>query len=260
MEPLKPDDPQELGTYRLPPAGAAVGQRPGDPVRDPDRPGTECWQAAGEELPPPPPQAQTRWNSFMWALLIPGLLTLAGVTAQYPYGMFVGVVLGLGTVTAAAVVLGGRWHRPGAAVVACVCGFALTFFAGPGGYELYMKQLGEPVPAMVATIEEKDGLLQCRVVEIESRTVHDVSQQQNCFSHIRMLQRVTLRKDPLGLLEPRLPDGPDQAGTTRLTLMIAAGLFAATGAAVLYAGLRRRAAVVPRRGPGGARPGREPVA
>ncbi|MFF3685803.1 hypothetical protein [Streptomyces sp. NPDC002187] len=214
---------------------------------------TQNEPAAGQELPPPPTRAQIRRNSLMWALLVPGLLTLASLAAQYPFGTAVGVVLGLGTLAVTPVLLGGRWHRAGAATLACVCGFALMFFAGPGLYELYMKRLGEPVPAMVSAIEEKEEVLHCRVVEIESRTVHDVSQQQNCFGHIRMLQRVTLHVDPLGLLEPRLPDGPDQEGTTRLTLLIGAGLFGATSGAVLCAGLRRRSsATAGQAGAGGA--------
>ncbi|MCX4818605.1 hypothetical protein OG883_01515 [Streptomyces sp. NBC_01142] len=202
----------------------------------------ESTPAAVEQTAPPPP-ARTGWNSLKWAVLVPVLLTLAGAVAQFPYGIVVAVVLGLGTVAVAAVLLGGIWHRAGAAVLASVCGFALMLFVGPGLYELYMKTLGEPVPAMVARIEEKEDLLECRVVEIEgNHTVHEVSQQQNCFGHIRALQPIELRKDPLGLLDPRLPDGPDQEGTTRLTLTISAGLFLVTGGSVLYAGRRRRPA------------------
>jgi hypothetical protein len=66
-----------------------------------------------------------------------------------------------------------------------------------------------------------------------------VSEQQNCDDRFTPGQRVALRADPLGLLKPRMPD---QAGQTTVTttLMISAGLFVLTGAAIAYAGLRRR--------------------
>jgi hypothetical protein len=69
--------------------------------------------------------------------------------------------------------------------------------------------------------------------------VHEISEQENCHGQFKPLQHVTLRTDPLGLLDPRLPSSPGET-TVTTTLMISIGLFALTGAAMGYAGLRRR--------------------
>ncbi|GAA0368480.1 hypothetical protein GCM10010151_68000 [Actinoallomurus spadix] len=165
--------------------------------------------------------------------------------AQYPHGLIVvGVIVALAAWATAAVLTGGIWHRAGAAVLVSCSGLALTLFAGPGLYEAYMKAVGDPAPAVVTKVVDRDGRrgadLFCTVVE-PTGTVHVVSQQENCFDHIRPAQRVTIRKDPLGLLDPRLPDGPDQP-PLEVTVWIATGLFVLTGATVFYAGQRRRPA------------------
>ncbi|MEU5029057.1 hypothetical protein [Streptomyces milbemycinicus] len=189
-----------------------------------------------------PSRARRLVNSLVWAVSVPLMFTVAAWLAQFPsVGIYVGVVLALGTFAVAATVVGGIWHRAGAAVLVSCAGFALTLFAGPGLYELYMKTLGEQVPAVVTKVEDRDEKQYCTVEETAGdHAMHEISQQQNCFDHIKRLQRVTLRKDPMGILEPRLPDGPDQEGQTALTLAISGGLFVVTGASMFYAGQRRR--------------------
>jgi hypothetical protein len=184
-------------------------------------------------------------NSLKWALVVPVLFTFAGWVAQYPYGLIVvGVIIGLGTWAVAAFLAGSAWERPGAAIMVSICGFALMLFAGPGLYTIYMKILGEPAPAVVTKVEDRESRRRadwfCTVVETTGeRSVHHISQQENCFGQVKQLQRVMLRKDPLGLLDPRLPDRPGR-NDTRIPLLTSAGLFLATGASMLYAGLRRR--------------------
>ncbi|MGY0060352.1 hypothetical protein ACWY4P_28060 [Streptomyces sp. LZ34] len=194
----------------------------------------------------PPSRTRRLVNSLVWGVSVPLMFTMAAWLAQYPsVGIFAGVVLALGTFAVAATVAGGIWHRAGAAVLVSCAGFALTLFAGPGLYEVYMKTVGEKAPAVVTKVEdrgEKRGAdMYCTVQETAGdHAVHEISEQQNCFDHIKRLQRVTLRKDPMGILEPRLPDGPDQEGQTALTLAISGGLFVVTGASMFYAGQRRR--------------------
>ncbi|MEU0805402.1 hypothetical protein [Streptomyces sp. NPDC005970] len=190
----------------------------------------------------PPSTARRLVTSLVWAVSVPLMFTVAAWLAQYPsVGIYAGVVLALGTFAVAATVAGGIWHRAGAAALVSCAGFALTLFAGPGLYELYMKTFGEKVPAVVIKVEDRDEQQHCTVKETGGkRAVHEISQQQNCFDHIKRLQRVVLREDPMGVLEPRLPDGPDQSGQTALTLGISGGLFVVTGASMFYAGQRRR--------------------
>jgi hypothetical protein len=190
----------------------------------------------------PPSQRRRLVNSLVWGVSVPLMFTVAAWLAQFPSaGIYVGVVLALGTFAVAATVAGGIWHRAGAAVLVSCAGFALTLFAGPGLYELYMKTMGEKVPAVVVKVEDRDEKQYCTVKETAGdHAVHEISQQQNCFDHIKRLQRVTLSKDPMGILEPRLPDGSDQEGQTALTLAISGGLFVVTGASMFYAGQRRR--------------------
>ncbi|MBO2459984.1 hypothetical protein [Actinomadura violacea] len=195
---------------------------------------------------PAGPPSRPFWRPLGWALLIPLLFTLGGWLAQYPHGLIVaGVAVALAALAVAATLAGGIWHRPGAAVLLSCAGIALTFFAGPGLYELYMTKAGKPVQAVVTKVEDRQARrgadMFCTVVETGGgRTVHHVSEQQNCSGDFEPLQTVTLRTDPAGLLKPRLPDGPGGKGDTALALEIAAGLFLVTGAAMFYAGRRRR--------------------
>jgi hypothetical protein len=118
----------------------------------------------------------------MWAVLIPTVGTAAGLLAQYPYGMlWVGSVIVLGTAGAAAIVAGAVWNRAGAATLASIAVLALPFFAGPALYELYVKQVGERVDALVADTGERPNakgteLGVCRVVDT-SGEVQDLSEQ-----------------------------------------------------------------------------------
>ncbi|MFD8385173.1 hypothetical protein ACFV2X_42770 [Streptomyces sp. NPDC059679] len=189
-----------------------------------------------------PSRARRLVNSLLWAVSVPLMFTVAAWLAQVPsVGIYVGVVVALGTFGAAASVVGGIWHRAGAAVLVSCAGFALTLFAGQGLYELYMKTVGEKMPAVVTEVEYRDERQYCTVEETAGdHAVHEISQQQNCFDHIKRHQRVTLRKDPMGVLAPRLPDGPDQEGQTAVTLAVSGGLFVVTGASMFYAGQRRR--------------------
>ncbi|QKV96566.1 hypothetical protein HUT19_36760 [Streptomyces sp. NA02950] len=169
--------------------------------------------------------------------------TLAGCFAQYPYGMWLGIPLVFFAAGAAAVVAGGLWHRAGAATSACVAAFVLAFFAGPALYELYAKEAGDAVDAVVTrtghrkSIRNKD-LEACTVVDT-SGAVHHISQQQNCFGQFKAGQRVVLYKDPAGLLDP-FADTPGNRAPDTTGLAVSAGLFALTGVSVFLAGQRRR--------------------
>ncbi|WP_460355096.1 hypothetical protein [Actinoallomurus acanthiterrae] len=177
-------------------------------------------------------------SSLMWACAVPVLFVLGAWLAQYPHGLIVvGVIVALATWAVAAILAGGVWHRAGAAVVVSCSGLALTLFAGPGLYELYMKALGTPAHATVTKVEDRHNRrgtdMYCTVVEPTGER-HTVSEQENCDDHFTSPQRVTLRKDPLGLLDPRLPDGPGHPPLS-VTVQIAAGLFVLTGATMFYA-------------------------
>ena len=136
------------------------------------------------------PPARPFWKSLGWGLLVPVSFTAGGFLAQYPHGLVVaGVVVALAALAVAATLAGGVWHRPGAAVVLSCAGLALTFFAGPGLYELYMRTAGKPVHAVVAHVEKRDARrgadLSCTVVEAGGgRAVHHLTEQQNCSTHV----------------------------------------------------------------------------
>ncbi|MFI1104103.1 hypothetical protein [Streptomyces melanogenes] len=183
-------------------------------------------------------------NSAMWALLIPGGTALGAGIGQY--ATWLGVIVTLGFTALAACLIGGIWHRAGAATLASVSCFALMLFAGPAMYEVYMKTAGDPVPAVVTQVVDEHNRhgpdMFCTVTETGGdHTVHRVSQQQNCFGQAEVGDRVEIRKDPLGLLGPRLPDSPDQQNTTEITVATTLGLLLLTAATTFYAGLRRRA-------------------
>ncbi|MFD9560687.1 hypothetical protein [Streptomyces sp. NPDC059994] len=182
-------------------------------------------------------------NSAMWALLIPGGTALGAAIAQHT--VWVGVIVMLGFTAVAACLIGGFWHRARAATLASVSCFALMLFAGPAMYEVYMKTAGDPVPAVVTQVVDthnrRGPAMFCTVTETGGdHTVHKVSQQQNCFGQAKVGDRVEIRKDPLGLLKPRLPDSPDQEDTTEITVAITLGLLLLTIATVFHAGQRRR--------------------
>ncbi|MFD3551957.1 hypothetical protein ACFWWA_07625 [Streptomyces goshikiensis] len=194
---------------------------------------------------PAPPAAGSRnvFGSLAWAVLLPASMIIGAALGQWT--IWVGGTVMLAAIAVAACLLGGVWHRAGAATLAAACGFALTLFAGPAVYEVYMKTAGEPVAAVVTEVTDRHSRrgadMYCAVEETggDHRT-YEVSQQQNCFGQAQVGDRVEIHKDPLGLLEPRLPDSPEQRGTTRITVGISASLALLTGATVLYAGLRRR--------------------
>ncbi|MDJ0380377.1 hypothetical protein [Streptomyces sp. G-G2] len=177
-------------------------------------------------------------------MLIPLAATAAGFLAQYPYGMlWAGVVLALGAAAAAAIVAGGIWNRAGAATIASVAALALALFAGPTLYELYVKQFGERVDALVADTGKRVNakgteLAVCRLVDTSGR-VQDVSEQQNCHGQFTPQQHVVLFSDPLGGLDPWVEATADPA-LDGVGSGITGALFGLTGAALFSAGQRRR--------------------
>ncbi|TNY38261.1 hypothetical protein [Thermomonospora catenispora] len=205
-----------------------------------------------EKPTPEEPPAQRPRNVLAWALIVPTAALLGAALAQYPsvLASYGGILLALGAWAAAAAVTGGIWGRTWPTLLMSLSLLALLLFGGPAYAELYMKRLGEPAPAVVVDIRDRsreggrpvdgDGDLVCTVMELnDERTVHRVSQQENCWDQFTAGQRITIRKDPLGLLEPRLPDGPDQGGTLALTVAVAAGAYLLTAAAIVHAGRRR---------------------
>ncbi|MFJ2607083.1 hypothetical protein ACIO13_19220 [Streptomyces sp. NPDC087425] len=182
-------------------------------------------------------------NSLAWAVGLTLAMIISTGLAQWL--VWLGVVLVLATVAVAACLVGSAWNRAGAAALASFSGFALTLFAGPALYEVYMKTFGDPVPAVVTEVGERrsgrDTDLFCSLRELTgARRAYEVSQMQNCFGQAEVGDRVVIRQDPLGLLEPRLPDSADQEGTTDLTVGISAGLALLTAGTVFYGGQRRR--------------------
>ncbi|NEE09114.1 hypothetical protein G3M58_21990 [Streptomyces sp. SID7499] len=182
-------------------------------------------------------------GSVSWAVLVPTVLLLGAALGQWM--TWAGVVVALAAIAVAACVIGGSWHRAGAATLVSFAGFALMLFAGPAMYEAYMKTIGEPVDAVVTQVADRDQRrgpdMFCTVRELGGgRETYEVSQQENCFGQARPGDRVEIRKDPFGLLDPRLPDGPDQQDTTEITIAVTAGLTLLVAAGTFYGGQRRR--------------------
>jgi hypothetical protein len=182
-------------------------------------------------------------DSLLWALALPAVLLLGAALTQWV--TVVGVVVVLAAVAAGGIVVGGSWHRAGAAVLVCSGGFALTLFAGPAVYEVYMRTVGDPVPAVVVEVVDRDvkhgADMACTVRELGGeRRTFEVSQRQNCFGQAKEGDRVVMREDPLGLLDPWLPRSPDEQHTTDITLACTAGLTVLVAGATFYGGQRRR--------------------
>ncbi|MGP3987251.1 hypothetical protein [Streptomyces sp. 3N207] len=182
-------------------------------------------------------------GSLLWAVVLPGLMILGAGIGQW--ALWVGVVVMMAVVAGAACLIGGVWHRAGAATLVAFGGFALMLFAGPATYEIYMKTVGDPVAAVVTEVTDQHNRrgpdMFCTVEEVGGdHKKYEVSQQENCFGQAEKGDRVEIRKDPLGLLEPRLPDGPDQQNTTEITIGSTAVLAALTAAGTFYGGQRRR--------------------
>jgi hypothetical protein len=182
-------------------------------------------------------------SSGSWAVLVPALLLLGSAIGQWV--TWLGVVVVMAVIAVAAWVIGGVWHRAGAATLVSFGGFALMLFAGPAVYEAYMTTVGEPVDAVVTQVVDRDQRrgpdMFCTVRELGGgRETYEVSQQENCFGQARPGDRVEIRKDPLGLLDPRLPDSPDQRNTTEITLAVTAGLTLLLAGGTFYGGQRRR--------------------
>ncbi|MFD6275171.1 hypothetical protein ACFWFI_06315 [Streptomyces sp. NPDC060209] len=182
-------------------------------------------------------------GSLVWAVGLPAVMILGAGIGQWV--TWIGVVVMLAAVAVAACLIGGAWHRAGAATLASVAGFLLMLFAGPAVYEAYMMTVGEPAAAVVTEVTDRHNRrgadMFCSVQEAGGdRATYEVSQQENCFGQAEVGDRVEIRKDPLGLLDPRLPDGPDQENTTEITVAATAGLTLLTAAATFYGGQRRR--------------------
>ncbi len=183
-------------------------------------------------------------SSLTWAVAVPTLLLCGAGVAQWV--TLLGVVVVLAVVAVATCLVGGVWHRAGAATLVAVAGFALTLFAGPAVYEGYMRTVGEPVDAVVVDVadlhREHGADMVCTVSELGGeRRTFEVSQMQNCFGQAGKGDRITVREDPLGLLDPWLPYGPEDRDTTGITVATTIGLTLLVGASVFYGGQRRRA-------------------
>lgn len=217
-EPLQPQEPRERHE-------AADADEPQDPdeLRDPPEP----WAAPGQ-----PETGRRPFNSLMWALLIPLAAVAAGFLSQYPFGMlYVGILITLVVVATTAIIAGGVWNRAGAATLASAIVFLLPFFAGPTVYELYSKQLGRAVDAVIADDS-------CRAVDM-SGAVEILTERQNCLGQFTSGEHVVLFKDPFGVLHPWVERSEDRTVDKR-SLATVAGLFALATVLILYAGLRRR--------------------
>lgn len=192
---------------------------------------------------PQRPAGRKTVNSLAWAVLLPGSVIVGAVLGQWL--TWVGVILMMAAIAVTACLIGGFWHRAGAAALASAAGFALMLFAGPAVYEVYMKTLGEPVDAVVTQVTDRHSRrgpdMYCTVRETGgTHRTYEVSQQENCFGQAKAGDHVEIRKDPLGLLDPRLPDSPDQQNSTEITVAVSAGLTLLTASATFYGGLRRR--------------------
>ncbi|MFE1950418.1 hypothetical protein ACFW9D_08120 [Streptomyces sp. NPDC059524] len=159
--------------------------------------------------------------------------------------LYVGALLVCAVLAAAAILLGGVWHRAGAAVLVCGALLVLPLFAGSALYEVYVKTAGERVPAVVLDTGEKRGVKRtttlsvCRVVDASGK-ITDLSEQQNCHGQFAPREHVVLHEDPTGLLDPWVEPATGAGTVDGLNLGIAAALFAAAGLGTYSAGVRRR--------------------
>lgn len=207
-------------------------------------PGTTATESTYQ--PHPQPSGSKRGlNSLVRAVLLPGSVIVGSVLGQWL--TWVGVILMMAAIAVAACLIGGFWHRAGAATLASATGFGLMLFAGPAVYEVYMKTVGEPVDAVVTQVADRHNRrgpdMYCTVREIGgSHRTYEVSQQENCFGQAEAGDHVEIRKDPLGLLDPRLPDSPDQRNTTEITVAITVALTLLMAASTFFGSLRRRTA------------------
>ncbi|GAA3889127.1 hypothetical protein GCM10022207_65780 [Streptomyces lannensis] len=215
------------GTGGMDEFGAAAGVVPGGVV-------------SGKRVLSP---ARKAVNSLKWAVAVPVLLLFGAGVAQWV--TLLGVVVVLAVVAVATCLVGGVWHRAGAATLAAVAGFALTLFAGPAVYEGYMRTVGEPADVVVVDVVDlhrKHGAdMMCSIRELggEQRTF-EVSQMQNCFGQAKKGDQIVVREDPLGLLDPWLPYGSEDQHTSEITVVTTIGLTLGVGASVFYGGQRRR--------------------
>lgn len=182
-------------------------------------------------------------RTLPWAVGLPLGAAGAGVLAQYPHGLVVGVVLGLAVAATAPSLAGAAWRRSGAATIAVIAALALPFFAGPAVYEVYIKNAGDQVDARVTHADEVPNgqgteLSVCHVTDGAGKEWR-LSQRQNCFGQLEPGQRVVLYTDPVGGLAPWVETGRD-AATEPTAPAITVGLFLVLGGSLLYAGARRR--------------------
>lgn len=156
----------------------------------------------------PPSGGRKAAGSLAWAVALPAVMILGAGVGQWV--TWIGVVVMLAAVAAAACLIGGVWHRAGAATTASVAGFLLMLFAGPAVYEAYMTTVGEPASAVVTEVSDRHNRrgadMFCSVRETGGdRATYEVSQQENCFGQAEVGDRVEIRKDPLGLLDRGCP-------------------------------------------------------
>jgi hypothetical protein len=182
-------------------------------------------------------------NSLKWAVLLPVLMFVAGAVTLW--SLILGVFFSLAVLAVATVLLGSTWGRPWAAVVGALSIGGVMLFAGQATYDLYLAGLGEPVSAVVVQVVDEDNRrgndLVCTVAELggEHKT-HELTQRENCWEQYKAGDQVEILKDPLGIVEPRLPDTHEQQNDHRISYQITIGLTLLTALTVFVAGRRRK--------------------
>lgn len=179
-------------------------------------------------------------SSVLWAVAVPVVAVVFALGGLYLTVWFAVVGLLL-TGTVAGVCAGAGWNRAGAGTFVFIGVFALGLFAGPVAHDTYLKQYGTKADAVVVdTAKEHDGHGRdvCRVLDTAGK-VRDLGNTENCYAQFTRGQHVVLFKDPIGNLKPWI-EATDTRDLDTTGLATTAGLFVATGALMLYAGLRRR--------------------
>ncbi|MGW7439559.1 hypothetical protein [Streptomyces sp. NPDC054849] len=192
---------------------------------------------------PSPTGARRTRNSLFWAVLVAGGGVLGGLISQFPYAMYVGVLIILVAAGLGAGVAGSNWNRAGAAAIVGFGTMALGIFAGVNLNESYLKLIGERVDAVVMesrqyTNSKGDDRFFCRVVDSTGES-HELDHVQNCHADVEPGGPVVLFKDRLGALDPWMETTGSRA-LDPLALGITGGLFLLIGGTMFTAGQRRR--------------------
>ncbi|MFE9468716.1 hypothetical protein ACFYNW_34785 [Streptomyces virginiae] len=182
-------------------------------------------------------------NSLFWAVLVAGGGTLGGFVSQFPWMLYVGVLVVLAAAGLGAAVAGSNWNRAGAAAIVGFGTMALGVFAGSNLNEAYMKLFGERVSAVVLEFDERtnvkgDVRYSCRVVDTAGER-HDLGAVQNCRGQVASGEQVVMFKDRIGALDPWLEKTGSRA-LDPLGLGITGALLLLVGGTMFTAGRHRR--------------------